>query len=251
MKGNNALTSNFQYYYCHADTFLICVVCNVIIPSMKLWFVIVHSAWVKTHRHSTSPHSEASSHDHVHSREASVSQHRSACDLRGYFQCWFWEETSPLSFETRPWASRWIIVMPTPSAFSEGSVQGEPCLYAVSAPSSGASTGVLKDVPSNINHTSKQRWILKSSHDQGYCPQVSVQPQTTSFYKLGPRSPWDFAKWNAFYYLFQELRSLRVPLGKLQTAHTTRQTPTLCLSLRILLSEDFQMPDKQNNSLSV
>lgn len=70
------------------------------------------------------------------------------------------------------WTSLWIIVMTLLSVFSQKSVQGKPCLFWVVHPP--VSLYVLKDVLSNINHTSKRWWILKSSHDQGYCPRVCV-----------------------------------------------------------------------------
>ena len=84
--------------------------------------------------------------------------------------------------------------------------------------SSRVSVCVLKDALSNINHSGKQRWILKCSHDQGYCPRECALPQTASCYKLSPLLPWDFTKLKACCHLFQYLRSLRVPLSKLSVS---------------------------------
>lgn len=84
--------------------------------------------------------------------------------------------------------------------------EGNPCLQAVTAASPGVSLYLLKDVLSNINHTSKQWWILKS--DQGYCPGVCVLPQTASFYMLSSLLPWDFSKLKACWHHFQDFRSV-------------------------------------------
>lgn len=68
----------------------------------------------------------------------------------------------------------------------------------------------VKDVLSNINHTPKHWWILKSFRDQGYCPQVCALPQSASLFILSLLLPWDFTKLKACWHLLQDLRSLSI-----------------------------------------
>lgn len=150
-----------------------------------------------------------------------ASQHNSALILGGNFLHWFLEETSQLQLfllklspnksldysdditervlrekctrEPLPLGREWCILL----CFT---VCPERCSFK------------------HKLHFHKRWWILKSSHDQGYCPRVCMLPQTASFYKLSPLLPWDFTKLKACWHLFQDLRSLWVPLSKLSVS---------------------------------